>query len=364
MIKINQNKFSNIVLIVVGARPHFIKASPLIRAMEGLKTKFKILHTGQHYDKNMSSLFFEELEIPTPDYNLNVGSGTHAEMTGKIMVGVEKVLFDIMPKAVVVFGDTNSTLAATIASAKYYFPVIHIEAGVRSGNKRMPEEINRKIIDHTSDFLVTPSDLAVENLMSEGITSGVINAGDFMYDSFLFAKSLVLSRPSSISKYSLQKKKYILSTIHREKSTMSMGLLINILDGLGSLGEPVILPMHPRTRNLIDASDYSPKSDSQLTIIEPLGYLEMLDLLLHARYVVTDSGGLQKEAYWASVPCITCMDETTWSETIDAGWNKIAGMNIEKIQLALKAPTPHGPRPEVYGAPGSAQRLVKSMEWI
>lgn len=362
----NINEYKNTsdcVLTVVGARPHFVKAFPLVRAMEGLNTKHIILHTGQHYDFNMSSLFFEELKMPNPNFNLNVGSGSHAEMTSKIMLGIERVLFEIKPKAVVVFGDTNSTLAATLAAAKYYFPVIHIEAGVRCGNRRMPEEINRKIIDHTSDFLITPSTLAVENLKKEGINEGILNLGDFMYDTFLFAKSIAINKESSIDKYGIVKKGYILSTIHRESSTQSYEQLISILNTLGDLGEPVILPMHPRTRSRILENGYQQASDSKLQIIDPVGYIEMLDLLLHARYVVTDSGGLQKEAYWAGVPCVTVMSETTWTETVEQGWNTLVGLDMVKLKTAISMPFPLTAQTDIYGLPGSANRLVKVMNW-
>jgi UDP-GlcNAc3NAcA epimerase len=355
---------SDLVLSVVGARPHFIKAYPLVRAMEGLKTKHVILHTGQHYDNNMSALFFDELQMPTPDFNLNVGSGTHAEMTAKMMVGIEKVLFELKPKAVIVFGDTNSTLAATIAAAKYYFPVVHVEAGVRCGNRHMPEEINRRIIDHTSDFLITPSDLAVANLHREGITQGVLNLGDFMYDTFLFAKSVAQARASILGDFGVSAGNYILSTMHRESVTQSGIQLMAILDALDGLGEQVILPMHPRTRNRLRELGYVSKPSSMLQIVDPLGYLEMLDLLIHARCVVTDSGGLQKEAYWAGVPCITLMSETTWPETIENGWNVLIDVDMDHLRRAVKAPFPRGSRPEVYGSPGAAIRLVRTMGWV
>jgi UDP-GlcNAc3NAcA epimerase len=354
---------NDIVVSVVGARPHFVKAYPLVRAMAGLHTKHVILHTGQHYDPTMSDVFFKELSMPAPDINLGVGSGTHAEQTAAIMLGVERALLDIKPKAVVVFGDTNSTLAATLAAAKYYVPLVHIEAGVRCNNRRMPEEINRKIIDHTSDYLICPSELAVANLHREGITDGVMNPGDFMYDTFLFAQSLVGTRESILDAYGLQPKRYLLSTIHRELSTETVGQLIVILDALGSLGEPVILPMHPRTRNRLRESGYVPKSGSQLQITEPVGYLDMLALLSDARKVVTDSGGLQKEAYWMGTPCVTIMSETTWPETIEAGWNVLVGTDMELMRAAVASEMRGTDRPLVYGPPGAAQRLVESMGW-
>lgn len=357
-------QFTDTVVSVVGARPHFVKAYPLVRAMRELRTKHVLLHTGQHYDWNMSAVFFDELDMPAPDINLDVGSGTHAEQTGRIMVGVEQALLDIKPKAVVVYGDTNSTLAATLAAAKYYFPLVHIEAGVRCNNRRMPEEINRKIIDHTSDYLICPSEVAVENLAREGITEGVMNLGDFMYDTFLFARSVALTRASPLKAYGLQPRRYILSTIHRELSTESVAQLVEILNALNSLGEPVILPMHPRTRVRLKEAGYEPVAESLLRIVEPVGYLDMLALLMNARRVVTDSGGLQKEAYWAGTPCITIMSETTWPETIQSGWNVLVGMDMDLMRAAVASHLVPGARTEVYGPPGAAQRLIKRMCWI
>jgi len=354
---------NNIVVSVVGARPHFVKAFPLVQQMNRLSTRHFIIHTGQHYDSNMSALFFEQFEMPTPDVNLNVGSGTHAEQTAQIMVGVEKIVCDLRPKAVVVFGDTNSTLAATLAAAKHYFLVVHVEAGVRCFNRRMPEEINRILIDHASDYLICPSELAERNLRREGVTEGVLNLGDFMYDSFLIAQAGAMKREGILRSHGVEPGKYILSTIHREASTENPQRLALILKMLGQLGEPVILPMHPRTRNCLRDIGFAPKERGLLKIIDPVGYLDMLQLLLNARKVITDSGGVQKEAYWAGVPCITMMNETTWSETVEVGWNVLVGLNQDLIYSAVRSPIPTGERPEVYGPPGAARRMVEALGW-
>lgn len=356
-------KLNNVVVSVIGARPHFVKAFPLVRQMAKRNTRHFIIHTGQHYDYNMSTLFVEQFELPAPDVNLNVGSGTHAEQTGKIMVGVERIVCELKPKAVVVFGDTNSTLAATLAAAKYYYPVVHVEAGVRCFNRRMPEEINRTLIDHASDYLICPSELAVRNLQREGVTRGILNVGDLMYDSFLLAKSAAMKREQVLRGNCVESGKYILSTIHREAATESSQTLIRMLETLGELGEPVILPMHPRTSGCLKDMGFEPKAGSLLKIIEPVGYLDMLQLLLNARKVITDSGGVQKEAYWAGVPCITMMNETTWPETIEAGWNVLVGLNRELVCSAAKLPIPTSERPEVYGPPGAAQRMVEALGW-
>jgi UDP-GlcNAc3NAcA epimerase len=353
----------DIVISVVGARPHFIKVFPLVKAMAGRKTRHFILHTGQHYDDSMSKVFFEQLGMPAADINLNIGSGSHAEQTAKVMIGVERLVREMRPKAILVYGDTNSTLGATLAAAKHYYPVVHVEAGVRCGNRRMPEEINRKLIDHASDYLVCPSDLAVENLRGEGVTAGVLNLGDFMYDSFLAVKTLAVSRPGLLEAHRVESGRFILSTIHREAATDDPKVLFGLLQALAALDEPVILPLHPRSRARLAASGFTAQSFGSLRLIEPLGYLDMMHLLLHARRVVTDSGGLQKEAYWAGVPCVTLMNETTWTETISAGWNRLIGLDGASIASAIQTPAPTGARPDVYGAPGSAARLVEALGW-
>ena len=352
------------IVSVIGARPHFVKAFPLMRELAGRRVRHYIIHTGQHYDEKMSQVFFDQLVLPPPDINLGVGSGSHAEQTGKIMLGVERVVLELKPQAVVVFGDTNSTLAAAIATAKHYYPLVHIEGGVRCANRRMPEEINRVLVDHISDFNICPSELAVRNLEREGCAKGALNLGDLMYDSFLGAKAMAASRSSALSELGLESGRYLLATIHRESSTGDLATLGKLLETLGSLGERVIFPMHPRTRALLRANRREATTIGGLTIVEPLGYLDLLQVLSHARKVVTDSGGLQKEAYWAGVPCITMMSDTAWTETVDVGWNTVVGVDAGKIREAVSAPFDHAkPRPEIYGSPGAARRLVEAMGW-
>lgn len=354
----------DVVLSVIGARPHFVKAFPLMREFAARRTRHYIIHTGQHYDERMSQIFFDELAMPVPDVNLGVGSGTHAEQTSKIMIGVEKVLLEVQPKAVIVFGDTNSTLAAAISAAKHYYPLVHIEAGVRGANRRMPEELNRVLVDHISNHLICPSELAVKNLANEGIRTGVLNLGDLMYDSFLAAQATARARSTALRDFQLQSGGYLLATIHREASTESLDTLLGLLRTLDRLGETVLLPLHPRTRAKLKAAGVEPAAGGGLRIVDPLGYLDLLEVLRNARKVVTDSGGLQKEAYWSGVPCVTMMSDTAWSETVAVGWNTLVGLDSARIQAAVAASFDRGrPRPEIYGAPGAARRLVEAMDW-
>jgi UDP-N-acetylglucosamine 2-epimerase len=359
----------DIVLSVVGARPHFVKAAPFMQAMKGSDIEVRTIHTGQHYDRNMSDVFFNDLGLPTPDINLGIGSGTHAEQTAAVMTGIEPLLFEIKPSAVVVYGDTNSTLGAALAAAKYYFPVVHVEAGVRCGNRRMPEEINRGIIDQISYFLACPSSLAVENLRREGVVDGVHNVGDVMYDTFLLACDAALKSDFDLDKYSVKAGHYMIATLHREETTASSETLRVLLDTMGELGCKVLLPMHPRTRACLEAAGIPLERSDGLQILEPVGYLEMVYLLSHAKLVLTDSGGVQKEAFWAGVPCVTLMRETTWPETIQAGWNVLAGLDPAMIRRSVeefsnKSEAASENRPEAYGPPGAARRMVEALGWV
>lgn len=359
----------DVIFSVVGARPHFVKAAPFMEAMQASKHKVFTIHTGQHYDRNMSDVFFAELGLPEPDINLGIGSGTHAVQTAAVLTGVEKLLLDLNPIGVVVYGDTNTTLGAALAAAKQYVPVVHVEAGVRCGNRRMPEEINRGIIDNISDFLCCPSALAVDNLRREGLTQGVHNIGDFMYDTFLKALAAAEDSDFDLSRFNVSSGEFVLSTLHREETTASPEILRSVLDTLGGLDRHVVLPMHPRTRVCLERAGISIERTDGLKIVEPVSYLEMISLLRHARLVITDSGGVQKEAYWAGVPCVTLMRETTWPETIDAGWNILTGLDPEAIKSAVASylTSPQDQkcsRPEVYGAPGAALRMVQSLGWV
>ncbi len=358
-----------LIFSVVGARPHFIKAAPFMKAMQSSANTVFTIHTGQHYDTNMSDIFFTELELPKPDINLGIGSGSHAVQTSAVLIGIEELLFQHKPTAIVVYGDTNTTLGAALAAAKHYIPIVHVEAGVRCGNRRMPEEINRGIIDNISDFLCCPSELAVQNLKLEGLTDGVHNIGDFMYDTFLKAKADSQKIEFDTSRFGFKTGDFILATLHREETTKSAEKLSELLDTLGNLGVPVILPMHPRTRACLLNSGISLKRKDGLKIIEPLSYLEMVSLLCQCVLVITDSGGVQKEAYWAKVRCLTLMDETTWPETIEAGCNKLVGLTPSNIKTAAlhylhNTSDQSDQGTEIYGTPGAAVRMVKELGWV
>ncbi|MCS7201943.1 MAG: UDP-N-acetyl glucosamine 2-epimerase [Dictyoglomus sp.] len=301
------------IVSIVGARPQFIKLAPLSKELRKRGIKDIILHTGQHYDANMNKIFFEELEISEPDYNLGIGSGLHGEQTGKMLIGIEEILLKEKPDLVIVYGDTNSTLAGALASSKLHIPLAHIEAGLRSFNKKMPEEINRIVADHLSDILFCPTETAVENLKREGITEGVYE------------------------EISLKPKEYYLITIHRAENTDDSKRLRSILSVLSKLDKYVVFPIHPRTRNKI--KEYGLENYlnfDNIRAIEPLGYLDMLKLEREAYAILTDSGGVQKEAFWLKVPCITLREETEWIETVKYGWNTLVGTEEERILNALK----------------------------
>lgn len=357
------------ILSVIGARPHFVKAAPFMEAMSASPYRVMTVHSGQHYDQNMSDIFFRELGIPTPDVNLGVGSGSHAQQTAQVLIGIEKLLHEHKPEAVVVYGDTNTTLGAALAAAKEYVPLVHIEAGVRCGNRRMPEEINRTLIDSISNYLACPSEQAVENLRKEGVTGRIENVGDFMFDTFVKAQAAAGLASFDLNVYGVAEGEYMLATLHREETTVSVDVLQAVLDTLGSLNHRVLLPMHPRTRAALTAAGVPLERSDALTILEPVGYIEMVNLLLRARLVLTDSGGLQKESFWAGVPCVTLMNETTWTEIIDVGWSALTGLSPDRIRAAVatfeKTPPPSiASRTGLYGPTGSAQRLVTSLGWL
>jgi UDP-N-acetylglucosamine 2-epimerase len=304
---------------VVGARPQFIKAAAVSRALRPRHQEL-LVHTGQHYDYQMSGVFFDGLEIPLPDVNLGVGSGSHAVQTGAMLQGLEDVLSSERPDCVVVYGDTNSTLAGALAASKLGIPVAHVEAGLRSFNRRMPEEINRVVVDHLSDLLLCPSETAVRHLANEGLTRNVCVVGDVMLDVMNWARQRVAERPpEALRALGITKGSHLLATVHRSENTDDEARLTRILTAFNELEERVVFPVHPRTRKAIDRLDVRVKP--HVDLIEPVGYLEMVALTEAARMVLTDSGGLQKEAYWLGVPCVTLRDETEWVETVAAGWN-------------------------------------------
>ncbi|GAB4226992.1 MAG: O-antigen biosynthesis protein WlbD [Methyloligellaceae bacterium] len=311
------------ILSIVGARPQFIKAAALSRVFLEAQDFAEILvHTGQHFDANMSAVFFEELAIPEPAYNLDIHGGSHGRMTGRMLEALEAVIEQERPHWVLVYGDTNSTLAGALAAAKLNIPVIHVEAGLRSFNRTMPEEINRVMADHLSQLLLCPTAEAVANLAREGITSGVHQVGDVMYDATLFAKEAAARSSRILDTLSLRPGSYSLCTVHRAENTDDEARFRKVLAFLEAAAQeaPVIFPIHPRTRQTLARYGIEPRG---IRLIDPVGYFDMHALLSGAATVYTDSGGLQKEAYFHRVPCVTLRDETEWVETVEAGWNRL-----------------------------------------
>lgn len=351
------------VVSIVGARPQFIKAATVSRALRRRHTEV-LVHTGQHYDDNMSAVFFDELDIPSPEYNLGVGSGPHGAQTGEMLARIEKVLMIERPDWALVYGDTNSTLAGALAAVKLHIKVAHVEAGLRSFNRRMPEEINRIVTDHVSDLLLCPSQTAVDNLAAEGIVRGVYLVGDVMAEALAFAVECARERSDILMRLGLTERGYILVTVHRAENTDDAGRLRSIIDALKALDETVVFPAHPRTRCRLaelGLSDLQSMTHN-LMILEPLGYLDMVRLAQSARAILTDSGGVQKEAYWLGVPCVTLRDETEWVETVEAGWNILVGADTERIVQAIRSFTPPAARPALYGDGYTAVRVVELLE--
>ncbi|HET7463587.1 MAG TPA: UDP-N-acetylglucosamine 2-epimerase (non-hydrolyzing) [Longimicrobium sp.] len=316
------------VLTVVGARPQFVKAATVSRALAGHPGAREVLvHTGQHHDENMSKIFFDELGIPEPDHHLGVAGGGHGAMTGRMLERVEAVIEGERPDWVLVYGDTNSTLAGALAAAKLHVPVAHVEAGLRSFNRRMPEEVNRVLTDHAADLLFAPTDAAVAHLRREGIDGArVRKVGDVMYDAALHYARAAERESAVLERLALERGGYVLATVHRAENTDDPARLAAVLGGLAEVAEtiPVVLPLHPRTRGRAAALPGGGDLLGRLTVTEPLGYLDMVRMERHAAVVATDSGGVQKEAFFHRVPCVTLRDETEWVELVELGWNRLA----------------------------------------
>lgn len=334
------------IVTVVGARPQFIKAAVVSAELAKAGIRERIVHTGQHYDPGMSDVFFSELGIPEPAINLNVGSGSHSAQTGAMMIKLESYLLEAKPDWILVYGDTNSTIASSMVGAKMGIPIAHVEAGLRSFNMHMPEEINRIVTDRLSDLLFCPTQTAIDNLHKEGMTKGIHLTGDVMLDATLYfgARSEALRPLHSIT--DLAPGAYYLATVHRAENTNDPNRLEAILSAFSQMDKKVIWPIHPRTKNLLSTLK-TPLSDLVQTI-DPVSYLQMLSLIKGSSAVLTDSGGLQKEAVWLGKPCITMRDETEWVETTRGGWNQIVGADSEAIVTATKTP-PTG-EPPVFGA--------------
>jgi len=345
---------------IVGARPQFVKAAPVSREVRRHNEEI-LIHTGQHYDDAMSDVFFKVLDIPTPDYNLGVGSGTHARQTGAMLIKLEEVLEKEDPDVVLVYGDTNSTLAGALAAAKLHLPVGHVEAGLRSFNRRMPEELNRIVSDHVSNFLFCPTQTAVENLQKEGIEDGVHLVGDVMYDVAL-ASAQAARKRDIVRRLGLKPKGYILATVHRPGTVDERAPLESVLRAFADCGETVVFPVHPRTRKRIQEFGLEGRLTDNVRAIDPIDYLDFLALLIDAKKVATDSGGVQKEAYFFGVPCITLRDETEWIETVEDGWNAVVGTDTEDVVHAIKHFNPKGTKSKSFGDGHAAERIAGLLE--
>ena len=392
------------IITIVGARPQFIKAAAVSRAIQVFNQRHRskkqiqeiLVHTGQHYDYLMDRVFFEELKLPNPDYYLGIGSGSHARQTGMMLERIETVLQKEKPKVVIVYGDTNSTLAGALAAAKLNIPVAHVEAGLRSYNRTMPEEVNRILTDHLSTFLFCPTDQAVKNLSKEGIKDGktilVKKVGDVMYDSVLYYSELAGKRSTILKDLNLVSQKselrhaprrvhgspvphmvqgavripnYYLATLHRAENTDNPKPLKSILSALNEIAKdvPVILPLHPRTKKMIKANRFFSEAQG-IKLTDPVPYLDMLKLEKHAKAILTDSGGVQKEAYWFGVPCFTLRDETEWIETVRSGWNVLVGRGEKRIIEEVKRNERRKKPPKkkwIFGDGKASEKIVRTI---
>ncbi|HWI16415.1 MAG TPA: UDP-N-acetylglucosamine 2-epimerase (non-hydrolyzing) [Vicinamibacterales bacterium] len=348
------------IVSIAGARPQFMKVAPVAAALIAAGHHHTLVHTGQHYDDNMSAIFFRELGIPAADIDLGIGSAPHGAQTGAMLTAIESGLLDSRPDWLIVYGDTNSTLAGALAAAKLQIRVAHVEAGLRSFNRRMPEEINRVVADHVSDALFCPSDAAVAHLRAEGVTRGVHMVGDVMADALTSLASRATEHSAILRRLGVSPRTYVLATVHRAENTDDPARLAEIVGGINHLAEPVVLPIHPRTRKLL--ADTKLAFGDRVRVIDPVGYLDMLQLTQNARLVLTDSGGLQKEAYWLGVPCVTMRDETEWVETVDAGWNVLVGASRDALARAVAEWRAPADRPVLYGDGRASARIVSVLE--
>jgi len=349
------------ILSVVGARPEFIQAAPVSRALR--KDHQEILvHTGQHYDYLMSQTFFDELDIPVPDYNLEVGSGSHASQTAEIMVRFEELALKEKPDIVIVRGDTNSTLAGALVASKLHIPTVHIEAGERSFDRRMPEEINRLVADQLSSMYFCVSQIAVKQLAKECITKNVFWVGDVMLDANISNRPLARQKSTILSKLKLASGQYGLITIHRAANTDDPMRLMNIVKALNRVGETIVFPVHPRTRGALQKLDA--QFGDNIRLIEPVGYYDMMMLEENARIIATDSGGVQREAYFLSKPCLTMRDETEWIETVQVGWNKLVSVNVEQILHEWKSFMPPTEHPPIFGDGTAGEKIANILNQV
>jgi UDP-GlcNAc3NAcA epimerase len=347
------------IVSIVGARPQFIKAAALSRKLRLRHTEV-LVHTGQHYDDNMSTVFFEELEIPKPNYNLDVGSGPHGRQTADMLERVERVMIQERPEWVIVYGDTNSTLAGALAAAKLQIPVAHVEAGLRSFNRAMPEEINRILADKLSSLLLCPSQTAVDNLAREGVADGIHLVGDIMADVLQWTLARIGDSSGILNRLAVNGKRYLLATLHRAENTDSPERLQSILSAFNHIEEDIIFPMHPRTQKVM--SGLGLQMEQHVRVVSPVGYIDMVTLEKNARLILTDSGGIQKEAYWLSVPCVTLRNETEWVETAETGWNTLVGADPAAIMEAVHGFAPPQAHPPLYGDGHTGTRCIAALE--
>jgi len=350
------------ILTIAGTRPQLVKIAAVSRI---LRESFQeiLVNTGQHYDYNMAGVFFDELNIPKPDYDLGIGSDSHGRQTGKMLIALEEIVDKEQPDAIIVYGDTNSTLAGAIIASKRHIPLIHIEAGLRSYNKLMPEELNRVMTDHVSTLLFTPTETAVRNLQKEGITEGVYTVGDVMYDAVIYNMELA-ERRFNLQNFDLVSKQYYLGTIHRAENTDTKEQLTAILKAFSKVEEKVYLPLHPRTKNKI--KEYGLASlltdSTNIHIVEPVSYLEMLLLEKNAKAIITDSGGVQKEAYFMKVPCVTLRLQTEWIETVEYGWNQLVDPLNEDLAEVLNYIQEGLPINNLYGSGDAAVKITNILK--
>jgi len=343
---------------VVGARPQFVKAAVVSRALRAAGIEERLVHTGQHYDSLMSDVFFSEFDLPVPYRNLGVGSCSHAVQTGEMMIRLEPVVYDCEPDGVVVYGDTNSTLAAALVAAKLCVPVIHVEAGLRSFDRSMPEEVNRVLADRVSDLLLAPTSDAARQLRSEGVTAPVEVVGDVMVDLALETLRRLPAKPAILGRFKLRSKAFALATIHRASNTDDTVVFARLIAGLRSTQMTIVFPVHPRTLALCKTLNVG--SGDNIITCEPLGYADMLALQTHARVVLTDSGGVQKEAVTVGTPVVTMRDRTEWTQTLDEGWNVLAGNDPREIADAAQRMPPKR-RIYPYGQGDSARLIVEAI---
>ncbi len=348
------------IVTVVGARPQFIKMAPLSRVLREEHSE-TVIHTGQHYDYEMSELFFNQLKIPEPDHNLGIRAATHGQQTGRMLAKLEDVITEEQPDLLMVHGDTNSTLAAALAGAKMGVPVGHVEAGLRSFDREMPEEINRVVVDHISQLLFVPTSAGMNNLKREGLEDKAYLCGDVMYDSLIY--NLEIAKGSDIlEREGLGPGEYMLATCHRPSNTDDTGNLAMILEAFSESGEEIIFPVHPRTRKFIAEHKLEDRIEDNVKVIDPVGYLDFIWLEKNAAKILTDSGGIQKEAYILKVPCVTLRENTEWIETVEDGWNMLVGARKDRILGAIRDFGPSGEQRRAYGDGRASEKILRAID--